>query len=89
MSRNIEALVTRQIRRWEAEVKARDRKARQPAPSIAFSRLVHAGGEEVATWMEGEREDAIREWLGLGPIAQLAGLFPGRRVAPGGAQVRE
>jgi cytidylate kinase len=48
VSRSIETLVGRQIRRWEAEIKARDQKARQPAPSIAFSRLVCAGGEEVA-----------------------------------------
>lgn len=46
---SIEGLVDRQIRRWEAAVKAqKERPPQSPPPCVAFSRLPHAGGAELA-----------------------------------------
>lgn len=48
MSHNIEAMVSRQVRRWESAQKAKEPESRRRPPSVALSRLPHAGGEEVA-----------------------------------------
>ena len=45
MPHSVEAMVSRQVRRWEVARKARERRA---APCVAMSRLPYSGGAELA-----------------------------------------
>ena len=53
LAHGIDAIVSRQVRRWESGRKAEGERERGPRlgprpPCIAFSRLKHSGGEEIA-----------------------------------------